>query len=195
MPAPIPNEIRRQIVERHKDGESLTTISQDLNQSYNTVRKIWSHWQRHNKLSPNYEQVRQKGTRIYAEVYEDAIEMKRGYPKWGAQLIQLELKSQYPDAELPAVRTLQTWFKQAGVNRSAKIKRESQKVVKRGQSAHEVWAVDAKEQMKLADGSYGCWLTLTDEASGSVLGCETFSPQVLDTNRSDTGASGVPDDV
>jgi hypothetical protein len=195
MPAPIPNEIRRQIVERHEAGEALTTISHDLNQSYNTVRKIWSHWRQHKKLSPNYEQARQKGTRTYAEVYADAIEMKRHHPQWGAQLIRLELQRQYPDAELPAVRTLQTWFKQAGVNRSAKIKRESARGVKRGQSVHEVWAVDAKEQMQLADGSYGCWLTLTDEASGSVLGCETFSPKVLDTNRSDTGASGVSDDV
>ena len=195
MPAPIPNEIRRQIVKRHEDGEALTTISKDLHLSYNTVRKIWSHWRHHNKLSPNYEQAQQKGTRKYTEVYADAIEMKRRHPRWGAQLIRLELKSQYPDRKLPAVRTLQTWFKQAGVNRPAKIRRERSPIVKRGQAVHDVWAVDAKEQMKLADGSYGCWLTLTDEASGSVLGCQTFSPEILDTNRSDTSESRVSDDV
>lgn len=182
MPAPISNEICRQIVERHEGGETLKSISEDLKQSYNTVRKIWSHWRRHHKLTPNYEQARQKGTRKYAMVYPQAIEMKKAHPKWGAALIRIELASQYPDIDLPAVRTLQAWFKQAGVNRAAQMNRERSCVVKRGKTVHEVRAVDAKEQMKLADGSYGCWLTITDEGSGSILGCETFSPQVLDTN-------------
>lgn len=195
MPAPIPNEIRRQIVNRHEAGAPLTRISEDLNLSYQTVRKIWTHWCQHGKLTPNYEQARQKGTRKYSEVYADAIAMKRHHPKWGAQLIQLELKSQYPDAQLPAVRTLQTWFKQAGVNRSAKTKRDHSTVVKRGQTVHEVWAVDAKEQMKLRDGSYASWLTVTDEASGSVLTCETFSPQAMESSRCHSSPSQLAGDV
>jgi len=195
MPSPIANEIRRQIVSRHEAGETLINLSEELNLPYNTVRKIWSHWRKYGKLTPNYEQAKETGTRIYRAIYEDAIELKRQHPKWGAQLIQLELKEKYGEVALPAVRTLQTWFKQAGVNRAAAVKRACSSVVKRGKAVHEVWAVDAKEQMKLADGSYGCWLTITDEASGSILGCETFSPQVLDTNRSDPGERSVSKDV
>ena len=189
MPAPIPIELRRQIVDQHQAGLSLKEISDKLNLSYNTVRKIWSHWRRYDKLTPNYEQAKQKGTRRYKEVYADAIDMKQRHPRWGAQLIRLELEKQYPDAELPAVRTLQTWFKQAGVNRSAKVKRERSSYVNRGCEVHEVWAVDAKEQMKLSDGSDACWLTVTDEASGSILNCETFSPQILDANHSQSSPS------
>ena len=189
MPAPIPIEIRRQIVDQYQAGLSLKEISDKLNLSYSTVRKIWSHWRKHNKLTPNYEQAKQTGTHRYKEVYANAIDMKRQHPRWGAQLIRLELEKQYPDAELPAVRTLQTWFKQAGVNRTAKVKRERSTYVNRGCEVHEVWAVDAKEQMKLLDGNYVCWLTVTDEASGSILNCDTFSPQVLDTNHSQPSSS------
>lgn len=39
---------------------------------------------------------------------------------------------------------------------------------------HEVWAVDAKEQMKLHDATGACWLTLTDEASGAILSTRAF---------------------
>jgi len=189
MPAPIPIEIRRQIVNQHEAGQSLKAISDKLNLSYPTVRKIWLHWRKHHKLTPNYEQGQPKGTRRYQEVYPHAIDMKRRHPSWGAQLIRLELEKQYPDAGLPAVRTLQTWFKQAGVNRPAKVKRERSTYVNRGCQVHEVWAIDAKEQIKLLDGNYACWLTVTDEASGSILNCDTFSPQVLDTNHSQPGSS------
>jgi hypothetical protein len=32
-----------------------------------------------------------------------------------------------------------------------------------------VWAVDAKEQIRLADGTWGSWLVVSDEASGAIL--------------------------
>lgn len=183
MPSPIANEIRRQIVTRHEAGETLIKLSEELSVSYNTVRKIWSHWQQYGKLTPNYDQAKKTGTRIYKAVYADAIEMKRQHPKWGAQLIQLELRVQYPQESLPAVRTLQQWFKQAGVNRPARVKRERVSVVKRGKHVHEVWAVDAKEQMKLEDGSAVSWMIVTDEGSGIMLECDTFSPQAMESSQ------------
>ncbi len=195
MPAPLPNEIRRQIVDRRNAGEQLTVISASLDLSYDTVRRIWRHWRKHGKLSPNYEKARQRGTRQYGAVYDEAIEMKRAHPKWGAQLIRLELQQRNPEAALPAVRTLQTWFQQAGVNRSSKVKSNRRQHVKRGKAVHEVWAVDAKEQMSLSDGSDVCWLTVTDEASGTILGCETFSPALLDTNSCHSSQSESLEDV
>lgn len=195
MPAAMPYEIRRQIVERHQAGETLVSISHDLGISYDTVRKIWQHWRRHGKLTPNYEQARQKGTRKYQAVYDEAVEMKRAHPKWGAQIILLELQQRYPDMDLPSVRTLQTWFKHAGVNRPRRLQKCRIRHVFRGMTVHEVWAVDAKEQIRLADGSYACWLTITDEASGAILGCETFPPTLLDANLSDDGQDEFTEDV
>jgi hypothetical protein len=44
---------------------------------------------------------------------------------------------------------------------------------------HQVWAVDAKEQMRLKDGSAASWLVVTDEGSGAILDAQAFPPQKL----------------
>jgi hypothetical protein len=122
MPAPIPVEQRRQIVERHTAGERLASISATSQISYNTVKKIWAHWRKYHKLTPNYEQARQKGTRQYGLIYERALAMKREHPTWGAMLIRLKLQSDLPDEGLPSERTLQRWFRAAGIRAAPKAR-------------------------------------------------------------------------
>ena len=183
MPAPLPIKIRREIVERHETGETLRSISEEMKLPYDTVRKIWQHWSKHGKLEPNYTLAKVKGTRKYKAVYELAIQLKGEHPKWGATLILLKLGETLPAAELPSERTLQRWFRQAGISRTPKVQRGGAKTVKRGKAVHEVWAVDAKERLRLADGSWASWLVVTDEASGAILYAEAFSPEELDTSR------------
>ena len=64
--------------------------------------------------------------------------------------------------------------------------------VQRGQKVHQVWAVDAKERMRLVDGSDACWLVVTDEASGAILQAEHFPPETLDTDEGNNGATVFP---
>lgn len=182
MPAPLPVETRRQIVERREGGETLRTISETMNLSYDTVKKICQHWRKHQKLTPNYEQARQTGTRKYQTVYGVAIDLKRSHPRWGGTLIRIQLQEQFPDLKLPSVRTLQRWFRSEGIVRSPKIQQSRGLRVQRGQKVHQVWAVDAKERMRLVDGSDACWLVVTDEASGAILQAEHFPPETLDTD-------------
>ena len=105
MPSPIENAVRLEIVKRHKKGESLRGISQELSVSYETVKQIWQHWTKKGSIEPNYEQAKQRGTRQYQAVYPQAIQLKRDHPRWGAQLIRLELEGQQT-GNLPSVRTL-----------------------------------------------------------------------------------------
>jgi hypothetical protein len=94
----------------------------------------------------------------------------------------------FAQAVLPAERTLQTWFRQAGVNRR-RTTQPAQPPVARGAAVHDVWAVDAKEKMVLGDGSGASWLTITDEASGAILQTAAFPPRLLDAGASATGAA------
>lgn len=185
MPAALGIEIRQEIVERRQQKQSFRAIAAEMNVSYDTVRGIWQHWQAHGTLKPNYAACRHPGPRYDEAIYGEAIEMKRAHPRWGAMLIRLKLEDQYDGMDLPSVRTLQNWFRQAGVNRTPATQRKSQKV-KRGQSVHDVWAVDAKERMKLADGSRASWLAITDEASGAILDTEAFPPEVLESGGTHT---------
>jgi hypothetical protein len=106
--------------------------------------------------------------------------MKRNHPKWGAVLVRLKLQTHFPDEELPCERTFQRWFRRAGVAQSPKVQQCRSTYVQRGRQVHQVWAVDAKEQMKLADGSDASWLVVTDETSGAILYARAFPPQTVD---------------
>ena len=181
MPSPIANPIREAIVQRHQKGESLRSISDELNLSYETVKNVWQHWSKTGRIEPNYQQAKTRGTRQFQVRYEQAIQLKRDHPRWGAQLIQLELDS-LSEARLPSIRTLQRWFREAGVSRSATIHQQRVKTVQRGQTVHQVWAVDAKEAIQLQDGSWASWLVITEEASGAILTTSVFPPAELDTN-------------
>jgi hypothetical protein len=115
--------------------------------------------------------------------------MKREHPTWGAGLIRLELLARFPDQPLPKERAIQRWFRAAGLQprraQGPPVERE------RGKEPHAVWEVDAKERMHLADGSPTSVLTMTDEASGALLGVTPFPPLSLESGRSNGRASGA----
>ena len=51
MPAALPIDTRRAIVERRQQGESFRNIAEALGVSYGGVRHIWQHWQAHDRLA------------------------------------------------------------------------------------------------------------------------------------------------
>lgn len=189
MPAALPLEMRRQIVEGHRAGKSLWEVSLKLGLSYVTVKGIWAHWVKYGKLSPNYEQARQRGTRKYKTVYEASLAVRKAHPTWGSGLIRLELGQRLPDVALPSVRSLQRWFRQAGIGHRPKAEHKSRSSVKRGQAVHEVWAVDAKEKIRLQSGERASWLVISDEASGAILTATSFPPGDMGTSTAAPGAT------
>lgn len=192
VPAATPVRIRQMIVARREAGESYASIGQDLAMPYITVRKVYQHYQQTGRLEASYDQCRPKSVRSGEDIYQKAVELKRSHRGWGAGLIWVELAELFDESSLPSVRTLQRWFHRAGIVTKAKHDRVERMVVQRGVGAHEVWALDAKEQIQLGDGSYVSWLTISDEGSGAVLSVTLFPPQILDTNRSTGRQAGHP---
>lgn len=188
MPAAIPIRMRRMIIERRGSGESYAAIARDLHLPYVTVRGIQRHYQRTGQVEPSYERCRQTDVRKEAVIYERAVALKQAHPGWGAGLIWVELAEDYDEARLPSLRTLQRWFRRAGV---AAVQREPvrRETVARGEQAHAVWALDAKEQIELQDGSRVSWLTISDEGSGAILSATLFPPQALGSGRAAGGES------
>ncbi|MFN8375031.1 MAG: hypothetical protein U0694_19410 [Anaerolineae bacterium] len=178
MPAATANVIRRQIVRRREAGESYAAIGRDLSLPYGTVRKVYAHYQDTGHLEPNYERCRRSGVRTAKAIYEAALAMKRAHRGWGAGLIWVELADQFEEQDLPSVRSLQRWFRQAQLT-PPRRERQPLALVARGLAVHQVWALDAKEQIKLKDGSAVSWLTISDEASGAVLWVGLFPRETL----------------
>jgi len=189
MPAATPNRIRRQIVDRRSDGASYAAIARELALPYITVRKIDQHYRRTGHLEPDYARCKHTEVRKAQAIYEQAVALKRQHPGWGAGLIWVELAEVWPESALPSVRTLQRWFQRAGLVQPRPRPREPGPVA-RGTTAHAVWAMDAKEQIRLPDGQGISWLTISDEASGAILSATIFPPLSLEPGRS-TGRAPV----
>lgn len=101
--------------------------------------------------------------------------LKRKYADWGAPYILAILAERYPTQELPQVGTVQLWFRKAGLNK-ARTKRPQPKRVP-VEAVHDVWQIDAKENVGLQDGSYNSYLTIVDVKSGVALATPVFPPE------------------
>lgn len=191
MPAALSISERRKIIEMREQGNSFKAIALELNRDYEAVRKIYHRYVQSGELAPSYAKCSHSTIRKDETIYRRALEMKRNHPSWGAGIIWVELAEEFDEVQLPTPRTLQRWFKRGGVQNPPQ-ERRPRPFPARGKRAHEVWAMDAKEQIELADGSFVSWLTVTDEGSGAIVGAFLFPPQALVDNRPPAGESGAP---
>jgi hypothetical protein len=67
---------------------------------------------------------------------------------------------------------MQYWLKTVAPPRPKTILRTSKRWAT---EPHMVWQTDAKEQQRLVDGTFFCYLTIMDEKSGALLAAPVFS--------------------
>lgn len=171
---------REEIIRRREAGQTFAEIARQMTMSYATVRNVWGHYQRTGRIDPSYERCARRAVRKKPVIYERAVELKRRHPGWGAGLIWVELAEEFAEADLPSARSIQRWFHRAGVASRRRAGPGVRDQVVRGKRAHEVWALDAKEDMTLADGSSASWLLISDEGSGAVLHEALFPRETLE---------------
>jgi hypothetical protein len=192
MPQALPLPLREQIVERHQQGEPLKGISQTSQIPYHTVLVCWRRYclDSQEGLANHYDRCGPQGPKYPQDLINQALDLKRVHARWGGGLVRVQLAETFPDQPLPAVRTLQTWFRKAHLQ---PVRAEQPPVQKdRGRRPHDVWQIDAKERMHLGDQSGTSVLTVTDEASGALLGVVPFPPVSLVSGPNVSGA-GEPE--
>lgn len=174
MPSAIAVPIRQQIVDLRAQGKSYSEIAQVLHQSKSSVRRICRQYRADEpySLQPGYERCGHRVLQFERLVYRSAIYLKRQHPSWGGGIIRVKLQQRWSDRSIPTERTLQRWFRQAGVN-SAPMRRPTPRRV-RARVVHQCWQVDAVSHQTLADGRPACWLSATDEASGALIEASVF---------------------
>ena len=185
MPRAIAYPIRQDIIQRHQAGQSLSAIAHELLVSYRSVRAFWQRYRSSADagLQTHYLHCGPSQRSFPSLLYQAASSLKRDHPRWGAGLIQLQLRKQFPSQPLPSWRTLQRWWQQDGL--SAARPRLPVPRRTRGGQPHEVWELDAKERIRLQDGSWSCVLSVVDEASGALLDATPFPPALLDAGASE----------
>jgi len=103
-------------------------------------------------------------------------------------MLLVQLRRKFQGAASPCMRTIQRWLADADLAAApAGRKREPRQ---RAASAHEVWEIDATDQLALATGQLVSWLRLTDEHTGAVLLTAVFPPG-LEQGVHAPGAAGA----
>ncbi len=181
-----PQSVRASILRAFAEKKSYRQIAAMYKVNEQTVRQICrrSLDSEESALKPHYVSCGRKGTGPNDFVYRASCFLKYYHRSWGADYILVQLRGKYPGLSLPSGRTLQRWFRARGWNpkrhRSMSISRRWAK------RPHEVWQIDAKERIGLKAEARAecCWLSITDEHSGSAIATPAFSPRAHSSGSS-----------
>lgn len=193
MPRAISLVQREDIVRRHQAGETVQAIATALQLSRWTVRHVWRRYRRLGPAGlPACRPGRVRGSRFARRIKRGTVFLKRLHPRWGAGLIRVLVGLRWPQEQLPTVRSLQRWFRQAGLPGRTRRTPPAPRVW--SSRAHGCWQMDAKERIRLADGRQVSWVGVTDEYSGAWLGATVFPPGLL-RRAAARGRSGGPSEL
>jgi hypothetical protein len=203
MPRAVAVPVRQTILRRSQQGQSASAIAEELGLPARTVRHLIGRLsQGPEALAPSY---RTRPAPPHPLLH-DALDYRTAHPSWGAQLIRLHLLRDQAqlrspaDFEVPTARTLQRWFAAAGLG-PAQPGRKGQPRRARASQPHQVWQMDAADQVLLGSGRKVSWLRLVDECSGAFLLTEVFDQpfwvqapvgQVRQALRGALGRWGLP---
>ncbi len=182
MPRSIPVPLRQSIYIRIQKGQDVPTIARALGLAPRTVRHLAQQLRQHgpNNLKPGYPRCGRPALPQPPPMVQLALNLRQVHPTWGAGLIRVVLHQHHPKTTLPSERTLQRWFCRTRQTPAPPGRRPAAAKV-RASTPHEVWQMDAVEQLPLRTGAQVSWLRLIDECSGAVLHTEVFPPGLLET--------------
>jgi transposase len=183
MPAPIPVPVRQVILARWQKGESVVTLAEELKLSVRTVYHLVRRFAQRGSqgIAPDYERCATKKMPTDSAVFRKAVDMRKLHASWGGGLIRVLLQEQGDDG-CPSERTLQRWFRRTALS-PAPTGRRPASHEQRAQHPHDVWQMDAVDQLRLASGQQVSWLRLVDECSGAVLQTTIFPPALVEPGR------------
>jgi len=165
---------REQLMALKKQGLSLIAIAEQLNLPFATVRNLSARYKHQGHLEVAYANCGPKHSTSEALLERASLWLKRHHPTWGAPVIHLQLLQRYGPQRTPCVRTLQRWFRRQHLTKPRQ--QPAQTRIGLAKAVHNIWQVDAKENLTLVDGSPACYLTITDEHSGAGLEALVFPP-------------------
>jgi transposase len=192
MPTAIALPLRRALWQRHHQGQSVAEIADALGLAPRSVRHLLRRFRAGgaNALAPAYRGTAAAGP--HAALRREALQLRRQHEGWGAGVIRAHLRRRHPKRALPATRTLQRWFRAAGLGPAPRGRRPARAADRaRAAQPHAVWQVDATERVRLKGDRQVCWLRIVDECSGAVLATAVFPPRALGRHRPCRGASGA----
>jgi putative transposase len=169
-------DLRKEFIRRLAGGERLT----DLCHEYGISRKTGS------KFKKRFEELgvagladRSRAPKVIPhktppEVEEVILAERKSHPTWGPRKLKDSLERRL-GAPFPSAAAIGSILARNGLVQPRKNRRRHQPMPTTLRSAtapNEVWCIDYKGQFRLGDGTYCYPLTVTDQFSRYILGCE-----------------------
>ncbi len=175
----------KRFFQRWKRQSPAHVVADELKVSLRTVQRLYEHFNCDGEkaIQPAYDRCGQNHPhRTSEEILSKAHSLRKQHPKWGAELIRLMIQPKQRGQTMPVARTLQRHFQRTGLTPAApgRCPRENPT---RATRPHQVWQVDASEQMKLKNGHGVCWMRFVDEFSGAVLHTKVFATSHINNVR------------
>lgn len=166
----------KQFFARWKQKVSARVVADEFEVSLRTIQRLYHQFQVHGEsaIEPSYHRCGQNHPhKAPDDILQKVRSLREQHPAWGAELIRLVVQPKQRGVAMPVARTLQRHLQRMGLAPAAPGRRVKESPA-RATRPHQVWQVDASEQMKLKTGQQVCWMRFTDEFSGAVLDTKVF---------------------
>ncbi|HWB43803.1 MAG TPA: IS481 family transposase [Hyphomicrobiaceae bacterium] len=169
-------DLRNEFILRLGRGERLT----DLCREYGIARKTGEKFKRRFReqgLAGLQDQSRAPGFiphKTPPELVEVIVAHRRQHPTWGPRKLKETLQRSL-GRSMPAASTIGDILGSAGLivpRRRRPPHQATPTALREATAPNDVWCIDYKGQFRLIDGTYCYPLTLTDQFSRYILGCE-----------------------
>jgi transposase InsO family protein len=171
---------RLDFIARLRAGERITDLCSEYGISRKTGHKLKKRFELEGPkgLYDRSRRPERSPHRTPETVVEQVLAMRRSRPTWGPKKLRAKLETEQPDVRWPAASTIGVLLKDAGLVDGRRRRRRawptaaSERLV--AQQPNELWCMDFKGQFRLGNRQYCYPLTVTDQASRYLLGCEAL---------------------
>lgn len=171
--SPLSAQEKARLIERKQAGATHQAVAKELACAWETVRK---HWQRHRhgRVAAKRGRPQRGALSTYPpNVRAKAVELKRAYPHWGPANVRLELKAclKLTEAALPSPARLAALFRTECPEAVQPHRRGLFRQAPPGpvRQPHQRWQLDAKESVRLSEGTQVTVLEARDPAGGLMI--------------------------
>ena len=174
--AKSPMDLRKEFIQRLAAGERLI----DLCREYGISRKTGSKYKkRHEQLGARGLVDRSRAPKVIPhktppEVEQVIIAERLQHPTWGPRKLKETLERRL-ERSFPSAAAIGSVLTRNGLVQRRKRRQRHQPLpttLREATSPNDVWCIDYKGQFRLGDTTYCYPLTITDQFSRYILGCE-----------------------
>lgn len=174
-----PVDLRKEFMNRVLRGETVTQLCREYGISRKTGDKFKQRYKRLGEpgLVDQSRAPKVIPHRTPPELVKLIVEERKLHPTWGPRKLKVVLEERL-DHELPAASTIGDILSQAGLVTGRRRNRRvppQPTTLREATAPNDVWCIDYKGQFRLGNRSLCYPLTLTDQHSRFLVGCEAMA--------------------